>query len=653
MGAIFGLVNLDGSPVESEDLDRMNAALAPHGRDGGGIWELGAVGLGNRLMRFTPQDCYEQQPLITPDRQSILVLDGRIDNRDEIATELGILRPPSETPDSALISNAYARWGSDCVRHLVGAFTFALWDAGRQSLIVVRSPIASPCLFYHVTSWALAFSTMPKGLFALPFVTRELDEQFLADYIAMEGTEPAASFYRGISRLLPGQMLVVRREGWEVKEYWQPDLKREIRFARDEDYVQAFDELFGRVIRDHLKSLTPVGVMMSGGFDSTTIAAIAAEILEREGKHLPTFTEVPRLDFEGAVGEGRYADETPYVQAMAREYSNIDLNLIHTDGQIYLEGLESFFRAAEVPFRNASNRVWYEAIMHAAEQSGVRVLLDGGQGNLTISWDGRGLLAQLVRARRWGRAWDESRALARRGVARSPVHALFGRGILPLLPDLLYSTVEGLRFRDGMAGRSETARRARSPIRPDYALAHHVQERARSRRKEFSFRSSADTRPLRFRTILGTTRSADGIDAGYQALYGVSGRGPTSDVRLVDFCLSLPEEQYQRDGQVRWLIRRAMAHRLPKEVAENRKRGLQAADWYERLVGNRTKILEELDRIGQSDLARRALDLDRLRRLVEQMPSADGMTDQLFADYRGVLELGLMTGCFIRWVESD
>lgn len=604
-------------------------------------------------MRFTPEDCYERQPLISRDCQRVLVSNGRLDNRPELMPELGIA--PSEvstTPDSEFVLRAYERWGEDCPRHLVGAFTFAVWDSRARRLFLARLAIASPPLFYHATRQALAFATMPKGLFALGTVPRRMDEEFLASYLARLPRESDASFYLGIRRLLPGYMLVADREGVRTAQYWQPDLARELHYPRDEDYVAAFLELFERVVADHLRSITPVGVMMSGGFDSTAIAATGARLLAREGKMLPTFTEVPRAGFDGNLPRGRYADETPLVKAMAREHENLESHLIHTEGGVYVDGLDKFFQAAEVPFRNASNRVWYEAILGAAEQKGVRVLLDGGQGNLTISWGGDGLIAQLVRSGRFGRAWREASGIAKQGGSRSAARAMLGRGILPLLPDSLYLVVEGLR--KGKEGMSESSSDiyAHSPIHPDLAREHRVEERARSTENQVRSRSHADTRGIRLRTILATSGAADGLDIGYNALYGVSGRDPTSDVRIVEFCLSLPEEQYQRDGQTRWLLTRAMADRLPAEVLENRKRGLQAADWFERLKSAQTRILDELVLIEQCEPARRAIDLPRLRRLVEQMPEAHGDADRLFSDYRGVLEMGLMTGCFIRWFES-
>ena len=135
-------------------------------------------------------------------------------------------------------------------------------------------------------------------------------------------------------------------------------------------------------------------------------------------------------------------------------------------------------------------------------------------------------------------------------------------------------------------------------------------------------------------------------------MFGVETRCPPVDARLVEFCLALPEDQYLRDGQPRWLIRRAMADRLPPVVLRNRKRGLQAADWFERLSAIRPQICEELAQLEQSELARRALDLPRLRRLVEHWPQGRWGEMQVLTSYRMLLESGLMVGRFIRWFEA-
>lgn len=646
MSAIFGIVRLDAQPVSPSETEAMRAALAPHG-DASGTWVDSRIGMGARLTRITPQDTFEQQPLVTSNNRLVLIADARLDNRPELARELEL--DVCALADSALIWRAYEKWDTECVRHLIGDFVFAVWDARARALFIARSPLSSRALFYHTTPQTFAFASMPKGLHALTHIPRAIDEEYLADYLTMTPSAPGRTFYRGVKRLMPGETLTVCDESIRTQTYWQPDLTREIRFPRDDEYVEQFHQVFERAISDALVSTANVGIMLSGGLDSSSITALAAPLLSRENKRLAGFTEVPRVNFDGAIIPGRYADETPFVQALARCYANLDLNLVRTDGRNYLQDLAPFFSACELPFRNASNRVWYEEILRQAQAQNVGVILNGGQGNLTISWRGDGLLPKLLRAGHWQRAWQETRALEKNGAIRSTWRGLTALGVMPLLPDRAHDTIQRLR---GKAIVSHAAWREYSAIHPDFYRAQRVAERAREGRVSLSLRARGDMRRIRAETMRGTGAAGDGLGAGYLALFGIEQRAPAADQRVVEFCLALPEEQFLRDGQQRWLIQRAMQERLPSEILNNRKRGLQAADWYERLFGARAEVLEEIARLEKTELAARALDLSRLRQLVEQMPAQVTDVERIMRDYRFVLELGLMTGRFVRWVET-
>ena len=181
MSAIFGIVNPGGRPADRRELELMSVALAAHGPDGGGCWIGERVGLGQRLTCFTPEDHLERQPLVSLDTQHVLVTDGRIDNRPELTRELEIPLPEAATmPDSGFILLAYRKWGQDCPRHLVGDFTFALCDLHEDKIMIARSPMSTRTVFYHAAAGRFVFSSAPKGLFALPWITREIDKQGLA-----------------------------------------------------------------------------------------------------------------------------------------------------------------------------------------------------------------------------------------------------------------------------------------------------------------------------------------------------------------------------------------------------------------------------------------------------------------------------------------
>jgi asparagine synthase (glutamine-hydrolysing) len=654
MSAIFGLVNLTGKPVTPSDMGCMALALKHHGVDGGGLWAQGCAGMGQHLMIFTPEDRFERQPLISTNGQFVMVCDGHIDNRTELLANLGsqaedlTTHPLLEIPDSELVLRAYEKWGNKSLQHLVGVFAFAVWDIRAQHLFLARSPIKAPTLFYYATPGVFAFSVTPKGLFALPFIPRAINEQKFADKLAHSPADPEATLYRGISRIPTGHCLTVGRDGLHVQNIWKPDLSRKIRFQHDDDYLYAFNELFEHVVETHLRSLTPVGVMMSGGLDSTAIAATAARLLKPQGKRITAFTEVPRLGFAGPVPKSRYADETPFVQSMDCMYDNLDMELIRTDKAIFLDDIDHFFSHIERPFNATSNRVWIEAILKEAHQRGMRVLLDGMQGNLTFSRNGGGVISQLLQTGHWRRAWMEARQMVQRGTSQSMLRALVGQGLMPLLPASFWLAVERLRGNP----LHDTAQPFHhiSPIHPDFAALHKVAQRARDWGQDYYYRPASDYRVATYKAL--TLQDLGLFDTAYRSMFSVDFRSPAADVRIVEFCLALPEEQFLHQGEQRSLIRRAMKNRLPPDILSNRLRGQQAADWFERLTSARAGLYQELNQIEQCELARRALDLTRMRRLVEQWPQSVSEINGRIYDYHVILERGLVAGRFLLWFEA-
>jgi asparagine synthase (glutamine-hydrolysing) len=651
MSAIFGLVHQGGRAAAERDLDLMGTALAAHGPDRYGIWVGEQFGLGQRLMSFTPQDLLERQPLIGTEGRHVLVTDGRIDNRPELMHELGIPSPEARAmPDSAFILRSYQKWGAECCSRLIGDFVFALCDLHKSHVLIARSAMSTHALFYHAAPGIFAFASAPKGLFALPWIPREIDQQRLADYLVGAPREPGRSFFAGISELATGYAIVVRREGFQFQRHWQPDLGRETRFPRDSDYVEAFNMLFDRVISDSLRSLTPVGAMMSGGLDSSSVAVTAARQLSRQGECLATFTEVPRAGFELAPGGGRYADETPFVCAIGRQYRNMDLNFVPTANCFFLDGIDLFFNALEGPFKAAWNRIWWEAILRQASNRNLRVLLTGIPGNFTISRTGDGLLAQLIREGKWRRAIREAQLRAGQNGGTSSALTVLAQGAMPFLPTPLWRAAGRLLRPDNPVFRTNPPWRVSSPIHPEFARFHRVTERARQKGHDFYARVRRDTPANRY-AFLRSHDSGIQVGRGYEALFGVQSRNPTGDVRIVEFCLSLPEEQFQNNGISRSLIRRAMEHRLPPEVLSNQRRGVQAADWFEQVNGNRFRMLNELARIEDSELAARAIDLKRIRAMLQQTPELDTAARSISRGDREILGTAFMTGSFLRWVE--
>lgn len=218
---------------------------------------------------------------------------------------------------------------------------------------------------------------------------------------------------------------------------------------------------------------------------------------------------------------------------------------------------------------------------------------------------------------------------------------------MPLAPDWLWRTIRQ-RKAGWRALAAQPPWHDYSAIRVEFALAQRVEERARAKGEDFRFRASPRHR-AQFLVQQADPRS----DArrGHEALFGVQKLDPGNDVRLVEFCLALPEDQALRNGRPRWLIRRAMADRLPAEVLDNRLRGQQGANWTDSIRSARPRFEALLDRLERSALAAEVIDLPRMRRLLKQIQ--DNRTSiEAASDYRETLDRGLAMGSFLAWVEG-
>ena len=652
MSAIFGLVGVHGGGTPGGALAAMQAALAGHGGDGGGVWTHGGAGVGQQLKVRTPEDQFERQPLVSRDGLRVLVSDGRIDNRRELTHQLPIPGPVRTVPDSAFILAAYERWGDDCGRHLTGSFSFAIWDRGLQRLLVARSPFGAKPVFFHQAAGFVTFATMARAIFAVPGVRRQLRWESVADHLILVPPEPGTSLFRDIRTLEPGQALTADHRGCRVRAFWRPEPGRELQLRSDDEYLAAFTERFDRVVADHLRSLSPVGVLMSSGLDSTSVAVTAAPLLARRGERLTAFTGAPRPGFRELGPPGRLLDESPLAAAVAARYENIDLRVIRGEGLFFLDGLGKFFDAAERPYEGTASRVWFEGALAAAQRQGIAVMLTGKSGNWTVSWKGNGLLRSLVAAGSWNLAWRESRALAPGHQALPAARILLNGCVLAQLPWRSRLAITRCRSGGDPALAADPWWTPFSPIHPDFARAQNVAGRSRARECDHWLDRRVDTSAARWRRLMHIQGNA-AFPAAFSALYGQDIRDPTADVRIAEFCLSLPEQQYCRSGESRWLIRRAMAQRLPAEILASRRRGIDSADWFERLSAARSRVFDELDLLERSDTAATVLDLARMRRLAQQLdqPPADPVRRMLA--YRHVLERGLMTGRFLRWFDGD
>lgn len=642
MSAIAGIIQFDGRAVDRSTLERMQTLLTPYGKDTQRHIYQGTAAFLRTLLRTTPEESFDRQPLVHAESGTTLVFDGRIDNREELAHGLGL--KSAETAlmaDSDLVLRACLRWDTGAVERLLGDFALACWSARERRLWLARDPMGIRPLFWHQQDGFFAFSTMPKALFAIPGVPRALCEERLHDYLCLLPMVGPESFFKGVFRIEPGQFLVLDGARVACHRYHEFDPEREIKLGSDDEYVEALREQLDRSVACRLRGVGPIASHLSSGFDSSTVTAVAAQQLADRNQGLLAYTAVPREGFDGRVGRGFHVDEGPGARAVAARFPNIDHIELRTGNRSPVERLqESVERLDRAPL-NLCNAVWANSIQEDAAKRGAKVLLSGTLGNMTISHDGATYLPWLFGRGRWVTLWIELRALRRR-YPKWRWRVLLEHCMAPYFPRALWEALERRRGREKNLF-NYTA------ISRDFSERMNSNERARRVGWDLRYRPWRDGRRQRI-AVLG--RMDNGEYYAAANAIGVELRAPTLDLRLTEFTLAVPERQFLHDGRIRWLLARVMADMLPSEILDSRTRGLQAADWYEGAGASLAQLRSELARLAENDSARRYLDMSALNTILENWPQAGWDSHQIDQAYRYKLLRGLAVGGFICYAEE-
>jgi asparagine synthase (glutamine-hydrolysing) len=643
MSAICLLWRFDSAREARSDAQRMLSALRIYGTHRQSVWSDGAVALGHALHRGVPEDAFDRQPTPVAQGTAVVSADARLDNRDELAAELGLSgMEAAARSDGALLALAWERWGEACLPRLAGEFAFVVWDARAQRIFCARDPLGRRPLFYHRGRDFVALASMPKGLLSLPQIPRALNERLLGAYLAFlpsAGTDNpfgGLSFYEGIERLAPGTCMSLDRDAVKTVQYWTPERVAPVRHARDEDYLEQAAMLFDRAVASCLRATGPVASHLSAGLDSSAVTVTAARLLAARGQRLTAFTAVPRPGAPLPFAKDRVADEGPLAAQTAAMWPNIDHVPVAYPRISALDPIARNLFAMDEPVRNPCNQAWADEIAQQAQGRGIRVMLTGEMGNITLSYDGLARLHELLATWQWP-VWSSE--LIR-----------FAAGSWSRLKlALAYSLPPVLRENAMRRFSAHTiAIENRSPMPPRYIAEQGLDEQRAPVLR--GWRRLRNARGPRVRMIAFGDPGT--INLASIARLGIELRDPTADLRFTEFCLGIPLDQFFRGGETRRLARRLMQGALPGAVLEARFRGLQGVGWLENLRGSRAEALDEFHRMRGSEFGSRVLDLDELQHLAETIPDGGPRDMADVAAYRHKLMRGLAASRFIRHVEG-
>jgi asparagine synthase (glutamine-hydrolysing) len=636
MSAIAGVWSFNGDVQVSTACRSMLQALNIYGPEDTAQYTGPSIAMGRCLLRLLPEDDFDQQPL-SEAGVTALIADVRLDNRQELAVELGFSSQRSATmADSAMLLAAWQRWHEECVEHLSGAFSFAVWNEQEHHLFLARDHTGERPLVYSAGTNYFAFASMPKGLHRLSFVGAEVDEDYVARYLMLANIPVGSVIFRNMQSLAPGCALSIRHEKKKLWRYWQTDRLPDLHLGSPEEYVDCLRERFDRAVRVRLRTRGSVGAHLSGGLDSSAVAATAARLLGAEGRELTCFTAVPRPDFESPASTTHFDNEGPAAAEVAALYPNIRHVLVESSATSFLDILDHISNLYDHPCFGPSNEVWSNAIMTQAREHGITLLLNGNCGNSTLSYEGIPALSNWFRSGEWGTlariAWQI------RSAQNASVRLMVRHAVWPSLPFWLRRVTDPHMRRFSL----------------DYTPLHpEIVERLGLQRTAFHdlYGTSPDGRAtlrnlLKYGDMSETSIAPQG---GWQ----LDCRDPTYDRGVVEFCLTVPLEEFLRGGQLRSLARRSMVGRLPSSTLTRTMRGRQSADWYLNLAAVRGRMAVEVERLRSSPLASRTLDLKRMSSLIESWPRSGFERDDVTASHHAALTLGLSMGRFLMQYDPD
>jgi asparagine synthase (glutamine-hydrolysing) len=281
MCGLCGELRFDGAPADLAAIERMNERLRRRGPDHGGSYSDGALGLGHRRLSIIDLSEHAHQPMLDQKLNLALVFNGTIYNYKELREKLkGLGYQFFSTGDTEVILKAYHAWGEDCVDYLHGMFAFAVWDCQNRRLFMARDRFGIKPLYYTQDGRRLRFASNTQALLAAGGVDTTIDPVALHHQFTLHGVVPAPlTIFRGIRKLAPGHCMVVESNGTErIRGYWRYPATRPEMPRSDGEWLEAIHDTLREAVRKRNEVAdVPVGVLLSGGLDSSLLVALLAE----------------------------------------------------------------------------------------------------------------------------------------------------------------------------------------------------------------------------------------------------------------------------------------------------------------------------------------------------------------------------------------
>ncbi|MGQ9846002.1 MAG: asparagine synthase-related protein [Bacteroidales bacterium] len=469
--------------------------------------------------------------------------------------------------DSEILFEAYKNYGIEGLKKCFGKWMFISFNKEQDKIQVIRDHLGMFNYYYSIVNQSFFFSTNIEWLFRFKHISKDIIPLHLAGLAVGYTGNGSETAYKQIFKVPPSSILEINKGKLSSSLYWFPKFETKITYKNKNDYYQHFIELFTHIVNENVQNAGIVASTLSSGLDSTFVTAIAAEILNKQNKPLIAITASPKYDDITIKSKNRYGNEIPLAKLVAKKYSNITHIIDKSIDTDPIDGLLKSIEIHSYPVRNASNQYWIISMFEKLKENNVNTLLIGQMGNLTYSWP-------FFNPKNIRSLWKNK--IKKIIFSQSPYY--IKNSYLSNTFIKQYKLLEYLK---------------NSNYQPDYFSNNLTQ-----------------IREYFFQQMQNTGYSSWNEKANH---YGINIIDPTADVRLIEYCFSLPQNLFKNENGSRLFIRNAAKNILPDEILNNTKKAIQSADASKRLFDVLYKYNNLLNMAFYNPLTTTLFDIDLLK----------------------------------------
>lgn len=611
MSAIAGIFNFNGEqPVHYGKL--MMDYYDKFPVDSIDIYSKNNLFFGCYSQWIMPEEINKKKSFYDYEKRLAITSDAILDNRNELFHKLNIDHSIRKNiTDNEIILLAYCKWKDEVPKHLNGEFAFMIWDEKEQSLFGARDFSGKRSFYYYIDEQRIAFSTLLNPLLNLPYITNELNEYWLAEFLTIpimnDVANPNMTVYKNICAVPPSHTIKVKQGKVTLTRYLYIWNNKQLRLKNNEEYIEAFRDVFQSAVSSRFRTHKKIGSELSGGLDSGSVVSFASKSLSEMNRQLNTYSAIPISEFKDWKYKQLIPNESEYVKSTVDYVGNISDHYLDFKGRDPFSEIDDWLNVMEMPYKFFENSVWLKGIYEHARSDGVGVLLNGARGNYTISWGPElKYYSSLMKKMRWIKLNKELTLYSNNlNVNKSRVLKEVRRRAFPKFfnskesPYIIPEVISGeLAKRTNIFESLEE--QGLYSVDPTNFNIHEIRKQHFSRLNNWNITGVTGTRL----SLLNSLRTHD----------------PTNDQRVVQFCLSVPIEQYIGEGLGRSLIRRATKGYLPDKVRLNqRTRGVQGVDVIQRMSHQWKRFMDEFDYMCSDPFAKEFLDVGILKKAKENM----------------------------------